>query len=385
MNGRSIRCLLACAALGLGEGCAALFPCAAEAWPLFALAAVWVTLIGYGFAVRGWPLVCLMLAGVALFYRASVAEECAFREQPWMRGARQRALPAASSPLKRDLSDRVGLGLEHHRDTALLNRAILLGEREGIPRATKRTFVESGTVHVFAISGLHVMIVAKVLMFLVALTFLPFRFHGAVALFPVWGYVVLIGAPPSAIRAALTASLAFLAPLFGRRTDGVIAWAEAFLIVHTLFPRLIADTGSQLSHVVVLAIILAGRISQGTFFVTFAAWSAGLPIAAMEFGRITPGGLVANLVLIATAAFSVVAGTAGALASYLWRPLAVHLNNLSALMTDSMVGLSEAVARLPCSNFEIVPWRPLQCLGWYVAFALFLYLAYRVRLRRNLV
>jgi len=376
MSKLEFRWLGSCVSLAVGELIAAALPNGSETWPFFMLMAVWVALMSYGFSVRGGRYIFLVLFGISLFFAATVEDARLFRETPWMRNARSHQQEHSLSLVKRDLLYRVGIGLAHDRQAAVLNRAILLGARGNIPSATKRTFVESGTIHVFAISGLHVMIVAHVLMFLVALMFVPISFQGAVALLPVWGYVVLIGAAPSAIRAALMATICFLAPLFGRRVNGVIAWAQAFLLVHLFFPEMISNTGSQLSHIVMLAIIVAGRISKSKFFVTFAAWAAGLPIVAMSFGRITPGGIVANLVLISVAAYSVVAGTIGTLVSYVWRPFAVHFNNFSALMTDAMVGLSEAVSRLPGSNFEIVPWGPLECIGWYVALVLFLYLVH---------
>ncbi len=382
MNGTEIRCLLACAALAAGELLASLAPRGAEAWPAFALAAAWLLLTGYGFSVKGWPYAFLVLSGVALFCFSKVDEERRYREQPWMRGVRARTAEAAVPPLRRDLSRRVGIGLDHNRPAAVLNRAILLGERRGIPEETRRAFVESGTIHVFAISGLHVMIVAKVLMALVALLLVPLRFQGAVALVPVWGYVALIGMPPSALRAALMASVYFLAPLFWRKSSGLVAWAIAFLVSHVLFPGLVVDTGSQLSYMVMLSLILAGRVSANGFFQAAAAWAAGLPIAAMTFGRITPGGLLANLVLLSAAACSVVAGAIGALTSYVCEPLAAHLNNLSALATDAMVAISETVARLPGSNFEIDPWSPAMCIEWYAAFGLSLYLVHRARTPR---
>ena len=385
MFGRAFRYLSACVALAAGEACAALVPSGAEAWMALVLAASWVALLGYGFAVRGWPLICVFLAGAALYFRASVDEERGFRERPWLRNAACVRQSAPPSRLRRDLSERIGLGLGQRRETANLNRALLLGERRAIPKAARQVFVDSGTVHVFAISGLHVMVVAKVLMVLAAMACLPLRYQGVAALVPIWGYVGLIGFPPSAIRAALMASFCFLAPVFGRRADGLVAWALAFLVLHVLRPRLIVDTGSQLSHVVMLAILVAGRISRGKLFVTFAAWAAGLPICALVFGRITPGGLVANLVLLPMAVVSVSAGAVGALSGYVWKPFAVHLNNLSALMTEAMVGVSAAVARLPGANVEIADWGPVDCLGWYVALALFLYLVHRVRLRRDLV
>jgi len=385
MDKTEIRWLVFSAAVAVGEGCAALLPAGAEVWPALVLAAAWVALMGYGFAVRHWPCVFLFLTGAALFYFATVETERGYRETPWMRGASRAESDAPRPSVVRDLSRRVGIGLEHDRLSARLNRAILLGERDGIPRATKRTFVEAGTVHVFAISGLHVMIVANVLMFVVALTFLPYRVQGPVALVPVWAYVLLIGSPPSAVRAGLMASFSFLAPLFCRRPNGVVSWSLAFLVTHVLFPELIANVGSQLSFVVMLAIVVAGRLCPWRFAGAIAAWMASVPIAAMTFGRITPGALLANLVVIGAAAYSVVAGVVGMVVSYAWEPLAVHLNNLSALMTDAMVGVSEVVARLPGSNFEIEPWTPLICALWYVAFALVLFLAARLRSHRNLV
>ncbi len=377
-----IKWLLACAALAAGEGLAASFPSGAEAWGYFALAALVVALVGYGLAFSPATFLAIFLLGLAAFFLSTRESERRYRETPWLRGARVReAARAESSPLKRDLSRRVGLGLDHARETVVLNRAILLGERAAIPGATKKAFIESGTIHVFAISGLHVMIVAKVLMMLVALIFIPYRFQGAIAILPVWGYVALIGAPPSALRAATMASVYFLAPLFLRRSNGLVAWSIAFLALHLLFPAFIINTGSQLSYLVMLGILLAGRVALSPFAVTCAAWAASLPIAAMAFGRITPGGLLANLVLIAAATGSVAAGALGVAVSFLSTTLAVHLNNLSALMTDFMVAISEAVSRLPFSNFETARWSLLMCFEWYLAFALVLYLAFRHRTR----
>lgn len=377
-----IKWLLACASLAAGEGLAAAFPAGAEAWGYFAVAALLVALVGYGLTLRSVSCFALFLVGVAVFFLSTRESERRYRETPWLRGARVREAACAEvSPIKRDLSRRVGLGLDHARETVILNRAILLGERAAIPYATKKAFVESGTIHVFAISGLHVMIVAKVLMTLVALVFVPYRLQGVIALVPVWGYIILIGAPPSALRAATMASIYFLAPLFLRQSNGLVAWSIAFLALHLLFPAFIVNTGSQLSYLVMLGILVAGRATSSSFAVTCAAWAASLPVAAMAFGRITPGGLLANLVLIAAATGSVAAGALGVVLSFLSTTLAVHLNNLSALMTDLMVAISEAVSRLPFSNVETARWSLLMCLEWYLAFALVLYLVFRHRTR----
>ena len=369
-----------CTALALGEAGGALTPTCADLWPAVAVAAVFVLLFGYGLAVRGWRLVFVALLGLCLFYRASVAQEHLYREKPWLRHARrhQQAEPYdAGSPLTRlrkDFSRRLGLGLEHAPALASLNRAILLGERANLPRTTRLTFVNAGTIHVFAISGLHVMIVAWLIVYLLLLARLPLRLAGLVSLPVLWGYVVVIGLPPSAVRAALMASFYFLAPLFWRKPDSLVAWELTFLCVHLVRPAHIANVGSVLSFTVMFAILLTVRTVRGILprrlqhlVVAGAAWAAGVPIAAHVFGRVTPGGLLANLALIPAATVTVVSGALGLLASFVSEKLAAHLNNGAALFTNLMVGISRLVASLPGANFETRPWSFLECALWYAA------------------
>ena len=391
--------LVACAALAAGEYAASFAPEMAETWPVVAAAAALVALVGYGLALRGWHLLFLFAAGAALFLFASVERERDLRLKPWMRNApaQRRAFAAArnsgssaAAPLRRELSRRVATGLERERETVALNRAILLGERGRLPPRARRTFVESGTIHVFAISGLHVMAVAGLLYWLMRMCFVPLRLAGAVAVPILWGYVWVVGLPPSAVRAALMATFYYAAPLFWRRPSATKAWALAFFIVYLSDPAKICDVGCALSFTVMLAILLAlecgkslGGTWRQTLWVTFVAWAAGVPIAAHVFGRVTPGGLLANLVLLPSAVVTVVAGAVGLMASFVSETVAAHLNNLSALFTKAMVGVSSAVARLPGANLETGPWPTWACLAWYLALLLLLAATRRWQARRE--
>jgi len=385
-----------CGALAAGEFLASFFPSAADAWPFAAILLTLLFLFGYGFDLFAWRHLCLFLLGLTLFLFASLAGERHYRDRPWLRGRerREQRLAADTSPLRRavrrDLSRRIGIGLDHDPATAALGRAILLGERDRLPRRTKRIFVESGTMHVFAISGLHVMAIANVLSLLLSLTFLPRRFVGLAALPLLWGYVVLIGSPPSAVRAAIMATFHFLAPLCWRRPDGIRSWSLTFLLVHVVNPRLIVHVGNALSFAVMLAIVLSGRFTQGmprwksTLLVTFAAWAVGVPISAHLFGQVTPGGMLANLVLIGTAQLTVYIGTVGIVISSASETLAAHVNNLCALGIKAMVLVSDGVSRLPGSCFETGRWSLLTCAEWYVALVLTAFLVVRIRNRRHI-
>lgn len=378
----SYQWLLCACAVALGEGLASRIPQAAETWPVLIGAAVLVILLGYGFALRYYRPIALALLGAALFFTASVEAERSFRDSPWMRDRSGRQTARAEvSPIRLELARRVSLGLDHAPQASALNRAILLGIRGDIPRELKSSFVESGTIHVFAISGLHVMIVAQIIMIAVALCLVSARFQGLAAIPILWGYVALIGFPPSAIRAALMASIYFLAPLFGRRSDGIIAWSAAFLIVHLLDPKQITSIGSLFSFTVMLTLVFTIRVSRHlpnalakSMLIVFAAWAAGVPITAAVFGRVTPGGLLANLFIIPAASCSVVSGALGVLTSFVSTTLAVHLNNLAALSTEAMIAIARAVAEIPFTNVEIPRWGFVLCALWYVALGLFLFL-----------
>lgn len=367
--------------LAAGEFLASFAPNFAGAWPVVLLVLLFVVLFGHGFAVLGWRQMSCLLLGVLLFLLASTSEEEKYRECPWMRGRehRVRAQMAESQVrrmVRRDLSRRMAIGLGGGNETVSLSRAILLGERSCLPSRTKRIFVESGTMHVFAISGLHVMAVAKVLTVALSLLLVPLRWSGAFACPLLWGYVCLTGSSPSAVRAAIMMTFQSVAPLAWRRPDGLRAWALTFLLVHVLDPLLVVNVGNVLSFVVMLAIVLAGDCGRGLpkwkreLLVTVAAWAVGVPISAHVFGRVTPGGMLANLVLIAAAKLTVYTGAMGLMASSVSEAVTAHLNNLSALAIRAMMLVAEVVSKIPGANIETRPWTLLTCAAWYAGVAL---------------
>ena len=323
-------------------------------------------------------------------------------------------LQSAAESLRESLLRRAGFGIgEEARARAA---AMLLGERTALDPAVKADFVAAGTIHVFAISGLHVMVVARVLMALALLAAVPLRLASLAVVPLVWAYVFAVGLPPSAVRAAAMATAYLAAPLFWRRPDAVAAWSAAFLVVHVVSPESIVNVGSQLSFAVMLALVawarwtcpdhaedgdglrpgsalaarlgaacrartLAGALSGlGTALAgTLVAWAAGVPIAAHAFGRVTPGGVVANLAAVPIACAGVVAGALGCLLGFVSPKVAAHCNNAAALATQAMSGVSRAVSATGVSSFDVAPWPWWMCATWYAALAMCLWLFRRRR------
>ena len=272
-----------------------------------------------------------------------------------------------------------GIGLGWCPRYAALNRAILLGRRTELPADWRRTFSAAGTVHVFAISGLHVMLIAALLMRLLVLLRIPVRLRGLVAVPLLIVYVLVTGARPSAVRAVAMAGLYLTAPAFGRKGDSLAAWSLTALGVYAYAPERLFDTGCTLSFAVMFGIVYwlrwvapalpvcAREGWYGECGISVAAWAAGVPIVARLIGSFAPGGLFANLVVLRLAGYAVAFGMAGIVCGFVLPPVAVAFNNLAAAMTFLMVQVSKAVASVPFSSFVVEYWPLTASIGWYAA------------------
>ena len=322
---------------------------------------------------------------------------------------------------RRKAARRVVIGIESWGDIPALNQAMLLGSRHEMPPAMKRVFVDSGTIHVFAISGLHIVLVAAVLTLAVSVLGVPRMYWLWAVGPPLIFYTVMTGSQPSAVRACVMGLVYFVAPLIGRKPSGMAALAGSALVLHAIRPSLIYDVGSVLSFTVMAGLVVfcqpfcnvgrrlcrvgwmenevtklrligdaAGARRWGTvatavkwtadsFAVSLAAWLASVPLTAYYFGRFTPGGLFANLLAGPCSLFIVVAGCLGVAASFVSDWLAACFNHAAGFFTWVMVKTAEVTVACPGSNFRIAKWTPWLVWAWFVVL---LVVAVRLRTRR---
>jgi competence protein ComEC len=113
------------------------------------------------------------------------------------------------------------LGYGLHPQEAAVVRGMVLGDRSLIPEELEEDFRRSGITHVLAISGQHVAVLAGVIYFALRML-LPAvlsALRTLTTLVLIWVYIVLAGAPPSAIRAGVVATLVLAAGLLGRQVS----------------------------------------------------------------------------------------------------------------------------------------------------------------------
>ncbi len=143
-------------------------------------------------------------------------------------------------------------------DSALYNRgmmgAILIGETSGLERVWTEDFRRTGTFHALVISGIHVTVLAGVLLFLLRLCALPELPALAVTAAAAWLYALVSGLSPPVVRAAGGFSLFLIARFLFRRTRIMNLLAAVALAYALWDPNALFDASFQLSFLSVAAI-----------------------------------------------------------------------------------------------------------------------------------
>ena len=279
----------------------------------------------------------------------------------------------------------LGLGLEADPEGAAIPRAMVLNYRSQVSSATWNLFALTGTIHIFAISGMNVVIFAALVVPVLTLAGVP-RMRWVVFLAPVLIiYTVGTGCNASAVRACIMAIVFFLAPLIGRRPDLATALAAAAWLILAANPTQIFDAGFVLSFVVVAGLVAfcpmfdrwgrrvwekdplsivpdgrltlclrsCGRYAVSLGSVSLAAWLSSTPLIAYYFNRFTPIALPANFVVVPLSFLSLVAASLS-LATGLWAAwLAGVFNHANWAISKALVLTTQWMASVPGGCFEL--------------------------------
>jgi competence protein ComEC len=154
---------------------------------------------------------------------------------------------AESAAAERTMAEREGAvrpGGEGGQGAALA-RALVLADPSGLPERWQRGLRRSGLAHLLAVSGLHVGLVAGIV--LLASAFLPWRLRLVLGLVAIAGYLLLAGPRPALLRAALMGGLATVSLLAARVPSGANALAVAAAALVLSRPDLVDDLGFRLT------------------------------------------------------------------------------------------------------------------------------------------
>ena len=195
-------------------------------------------------------------------------------------------------------------------DDAPLARALLIADQRQIPAEMRDRYAAAGLVHMLSISGLHVAVIAAAMELLFQVARMPRRAALLGAFVATGLYVIVIGAPPPALRSAAMLGVAMISRLAQRPTSPWAAWAIG-AFVPLLIPRTALDVGYQLSVLGMCALVAAGllwrrhldkrldgwkgKVSR-ELLTSLVACAVTAPLVAWVFGRLSIIAPVSNLI-----------------------------------------------------------------------------------------
>lgn len=250
---------------------------------------------------------------------------------------------------------------------APLARALVIADEDDIPPEVRDVYADAGLVHALSVSGLHVAIVAAALTLAFGAARLPPTATALAATACVATYVLLIGAPAPAVRAAMMLAAGAASRLTQRPTSPWTAFAAGGL-VPLADPRVVLDLGYQLSMAGMAALIASRTLGKRW---TRAARDANRPSphapppppptrAVRGWGALTGGGRVRWRVSLASEALVGVVATAATAPLVAW-----HFGRVSLVGVVANLAAEPVLALLQPALFltvVVAPLRPVATL-----------------------
>ena len=275
-----------------------------------------------------------------------------------------------------------------------LARSLLLGQRRGLPDEVRQDFIETGTSHLLAISGLHVAILLGAALALGRMLFGGARWALLLALVAVWAYAMVSGMSPSVTRAALMGSVFLLGRALGREGASLPALAAAAAAMTALDPRLLGNVSFQLSFTAVVGLLLLappiearlarvatqvtgaegasaalGRATASATAAGIAATLGTLPLVALVFERVSYVGIPVTLLALPALPLALAASGASAVAGAVWTPLGIATGWVAWAPLSYLLAMVAGAARLPGGLLELGGVTPVMVWGYYALLA----------------
>lgn len=206
--------------------------------------------------------------------------------------------------------------------------ALILGYKDEISQEVTNAYINTGAMHVLAVSGMHVGIVYLCLSALLGLLKIKHPYWKIVKMLlllaGVWGFAVLTGAAASALRAAAMFSFVIVGQSLDRHPNIYNTFAASAFLLLCVNPYLLFDIGFQLSYLAVIGIVyfqpLIYRLwyienKIGDYFwklsaVSLAAQITTLPISLLYFHQFPLYFWLSGLVVVPISGFVLMGGMA---------------------------------------------------------------------------
>lgn len=192
--------------------------------------------------------------------------------------------------------------------------AMTTGAKQSLSKHLRQQFSNSGVSHVLALSGFHLSIIYMLLEVFFFTKFVTIKWKAVSRIMItvcIWAFVIIAGAPPSLVRAAIMCSVMILTQISGRNVKPLDSLSLTAIVMLCGNPLLLFDVGFQLSFLSMLGLVTFGHKLNGIikvrsillqkaiacFSTTVVCSIFTLPLVGYYFGIIPILSVVSNFIV----------------------------------------------------------------------------------------
>lgn len=192
-----------------------------------------------------------------------------------------------------------------------ISSALLLGQKSGLVKETRKKYAQVGASHLLALSGMHLSIIYGILymLFIRRIRFSEWKwFWLPPILLIIWGYVFIAGMPISLVRASIMLSLATIATFAQNDTPPLHILALSALTILLFKPSALFEISFQLSFLAVFFIIVLYQplrkiirlrnVITDTLMLSVFAQLGTAPLSIYYFHTLPLTGAIVSVILI---------------------------------------------------------------------------------------
>jgi competence protein ComEC len=246
-----------------------------------------------------------------------------------------------------------------------LASGLLLGTRGGFDSEIKKEFISTGTIHIIALSGYNITIVAEGVMKILGLV-LAQTFSVAIGVVVIFLFIIMAGASSTAIRAGIMASVALFARITGRTYEAGRALVVAALMMIAYDLRVVTDISFQLSFIATFGVLfVAPKIIKLVVFIpaslglrelvatTIGATIAVLPILLYSTGILSIVSLPTNILILPFIPIAMFFIFISGILAFISIPVSIPFAYLSQLILKYILATIHFFAELPFASVTV--------------------------------
>lgn len=252
--------------------------------------------------------------------------------------------------------------------------ALVLGKTDAMSEDILQSYSTAGTVHILAVSGLHVGLVYALLQPLFGRLFSKRKGRWIKTLTPLvllWLFAGITGFSASVLRAAVMFSFFIVADGFGMKGNPINTLCASAVLLLAVNPMYLFDVGFQLSYAAVAGIVLLQKRASGLLVVhnkwlqqvwnlvavSIVAQLATMPLTLVYFQQWPTYFLLSNLLAVPLSTV-VLYLELGLLILHPIEPLAFLLGNAGCTLTLWMNEYVAWCSSLPSALLQVNWWSP---------------------------